>query len=174
MDKKICRSRKNIRYSAMKKSAIAVVALGLYISPGFPVSPVRAQLMDQLKGALGSGQGGSGQGGSGGGGILGGLGDGMPSVGQASSSNIAGVIQYCIKNHYLGGGTGVSSIKDSLMRKATGSPAQAVNDPGYKAGSNGLLQTGNGQNFSLGSGGLKAQITQKVCDQILAHGKSLL
>ena len=153
----------------MKKSVIAVVALGLYISPGFPVSPVRAQLMDQLKGALGSGQGGSGQGG-----MLGGLGDGMPSVGQASSSNIAGVIQYCIKNHYLGGGTGASSIKDSLMRKVTGSPAQAVNDTGYKAGSNGLLQTGNGQNFSLGSGGLKAQITQKVCDQILAHGKSLL
>ncbi len=169
MDKKECRSRKNTRYSAMKKSAIAVVALGLCISLVFPVSPVRAQLMDQLKGALGSGQGGSG-----GGGILGGLGDGMPSVGQASFSNIAGVIQYCIKNHYLGGGAGASLIKDSLMKKVTGSPAQAANDSGYKAGSNGLLQTGNGQNFNLGGGGLKAQIAQKVCDQILAHGKSLL
>jgi hypothetical protein len=59
------------------------------------------------------------------------------------------------------------------MSKVTGG-GQGTNDSGYKAGSSGLLQTGNGQNFSLGSDGLKAQITQKVCDQVLQHAKSML
>ncbi|MEA2790970.1 MAG: hypothetical protein QOG73_3376 [Acetobacteraceae bacterium] len=129
-----------------------------------PAGPARAQLMDQLKGAVGSGQGNTG------GGLLGG--SGMPPVGQASPSNTAGVLQYCIQNNYVGSGS-AASVKDSLMSKVTGG-GQATNDSGYKAGSSGLLQTGNGQNFSLGGDGLKAQITQKVCDQVLQHAKSLL
>jgi hypothetical protein len=127
----------------------------------FSTGPARAQLLDQLKGAVGSGQGGGGLGGG-----------GMPQVGQASPSNTAGVLQYCIQNKYVGGG-GASSVKDSLMSKVTGS-GQRENDSGFKAGSTGQLQTGNGQNFNLGGGGVKAQITQKVCDQVLQHAKSLL
>ena len=99
-------------------------------------------------------------------------GGGLPSVGQAGTSNTAGVLQYCIKNKYLGGG-GASSVKDSLMSKVTGS-GKTPSDGGYQDGSRGLLQTGNGQNFSLGGGGIKAQVTQKVCDQVLQHAKSLL
>jgi hypothetical protein len=128
----------------------------------FSAGSARAQLLDQLKGAAGSGQGGSA--GLGGG--------GMPQVGQASPSNTAGVLQYCIQNKYVGGG-GASSVKDSLMSKVTGS-GKRENDSGFKAGSTGLLQTGNGQNYSLGGGGVKEQITQKVCDQVLQHAKSLL
>ena len=109
----------------------------------------------------------TGKGSSGSGGMM-----GMPSVGQAGASNTAGVLQYCIKNNYLGGGS-ASSVKDSLMSKMGGSN-HASSDSGYKAGSSGLLQTGNGQSFSLGGGGIKQQVTQKVCDQVLAHGKSLL
>ncbi len=59
------------------------------------------------------------------------------------------------------------------MRKITGS-GESTNDSGYKQGSNGLLQTGGGQSYSLGGGGIKEQITQKVCEQILQHAKSLL
>jgi hypothetical protein len=118
----------------------------------------QAQLMDQLKGAVGGGQSG--------GGLLGG---GIPSVGQASPGNMAGVLQYCIQNKYVGAG-GASSVKDSLLSKVTG---QSENS-GYKQGSSGLLQTGAGQNYSLGGDGIKAQITQKVCDQVLQHAKSLL
>jgi hypothetical protein len=130
--------------------------------------PARAQFMDQLKGAVGAGQSGSS------GGALGGLGGagGMPSVGQAAPSNIAGVLQYCIQNKYVGGG-GASSIKDSLMSKVTGS-GKSTNDSGFQEGSRGLLQTGNGQSYGLGGGGIKAEITQKVCDQVLQHAKSLL
>ena len=41
----------------------------------------------------------------------------------------------------------------------------------------GLLETGNGQSFNLGggdSGGIKAEVTHKVCDMVLQHAKSLL
>lgn len=141
--------------------------LGVFVVLQVSAVPARAQLMDQLKGAMG----GSGRGQSGGGGILGG---GLPAVGQASTSNTAGVLQYCIKNNYLGGGTGASSIKNSLMGKMTGSPNRTSNDSGFKAGDSGMLQTGNGQSYSLGGDGIKAQLTQKVCDQVLAHAKSLL
>jgi hypothetical protein len=132
--------------------------------PGIPALAVlvmtggvaQAQLMDQLKGATG-------------GGGLGLPGSGMPSVGQAGAGNTAGVLEYCVKNKYLGSG-GASSVKDSLLGKVSGKS----NDSSYKQGSNGLLQTGNGQSYSLGGSGIKAQITQKVCDQVLQHGKSLL
>ena len=129
--------------------------------------PAHAQLMDQLKGAVGSGQSGNNSGGA-----LGGLGGGVPSVGQASPGNTAGVLQYCIKNNYVSGGS-ASSVKDSLMSKVTGSH-QNTNDSAFQAGNNGQLQTGSGQNYSLGGSGIKAQVTQKVCDQILQHAKSML
>jgi hypothetical protein len=52
------------------------------------IAPAHAQLMDQLKGAMGTGQGG---------GAL-----AVPSVNQASPSNIAGgVLQYCVQNNYV-------------------------------------------------------------------------
>jgi hypothetical protein len=113
----------------------------------------QAQLMDQLKGAAG-----------GAGGLSGG---GIPSVGQAGAGNTAGVLEYCIKNKYLGSG-GASSVKDSLLGKVPGQSS----DSGYREGSSGMLQTGNGQGYSLGGDGIKGQITQKVCDQVLQHAKS--
>jgi Protein of unknown function (DUF2501) len=156
------------RHNTVSVLRIAAVTCGIIAITQLPGAPARAQLMDQLKGAAGSAQGGNSNGG-----MLGGLGGGgVPSVGQASPSNTAGVLQYCIQNKYVGAG-GASSVKDSLMRKMTGS-GRGANDSGYKAGSSGLLQTGNGQNFSLGGDGVKAQLTQKVCDQVLAHAKSLL
>ena len=151
----------------------AVIAIIFGLTP-FSAGPVSAQLLDQLKGAAGMGQGGgTSGGGTSGSGVLGGLGGGggLPSVGQAGPSNTAGVLQYCVRNNYVGGGA--SSVKDSLLSKVTGS-GHSTNDSGYKAGSNGLLNTGNGQSYSLGGGGIKAQVTQKVCDLVLQHAKSLL
>jgi hypothetical protein len=119
-------------------------------------APAHAQLMDQLKGAMGTGQGG---------GAL-----AVPSVNQASPSNIAGVLQYCIQNNYVSGGS-ATSVKDSLVNKVTG--AGRAHDSQFQQGSNGVLDTGNGSNFSLG-GGIKEQVTKKVCDLALSHAKSLL
>jgi hypothetical protein len=136
----------------MHSMRIGLLAVALLALTG---AAAQAQLMDQLKGATG-----------GAGGLLGGA---MPSVGQAGAGNTAGVLDYCIKNKYLGGGS-ASSVKDSLLGKVTGQS----NDSGYREGSTGILQTGNGQGYSLGGDGIKAQITQKVCDQVLQHAKSFL
>jgi hypothetical protein len=125
---------------------IGGLGLGIVVASG---GTVQAQLLDQLKGAAGGG--------------------GMPSVGQARPGNMAGVLQYCIQNKYVGGG-GAASVKESLLGKVTG----RSNDSGYRDGSSGLLQTGEGQRYSLGGDGIKAQITQKLCDQVLQHAKSLL
>lgn len=145
------------------KGAMLVVGI-VAMSQALAVS-ARAQLMDQLTGAVGPGQSGNTG--------IGMLGGGMPQAGQASPSNTAGVLQYCIQNKYVGAG-GASSVKDSLMSKMAGS-GQSASDSGFKAGSNGLLQTGNGQSYSLsGAGGIKEQITQKLCEQVLQHAKSLL
>jgi hypothetical protein len=119
--------------------------------------------MDQLKGAVGGGNSGGG---------IGGLTGGLPSVAQASPGNTAGVLQYCVRNNYLSGGA-ATSLKDSLLGKMNGS-GQHADDSGFKAGNNGLLETGNGQNFNLSGGGIKEQMTHKVCDLVLQHAKSLL
>ena len=65
---------------------------------------------------------------------------------------------------------------DAEFRQQTtlGKVAGQSNDSGYREGSTGTLQTGNGQGYSLGGDGIKAQITQKVCDQVLQHAKSFL
>jgi Protein of unknown function (DUF2501) len=139
-----------------KTCSIAIIVMAQFAAP-----PANSQLLDQLKsGITGSNQGGAGM-----------LGGGLPSVSQASPSNLAGVLQYCVKNNYLSGGD-ANSVKDSLTSKITGG---GHNPPGnqYQSGSNGLLETGNGNNFSLGGGGIKDQATKKVCDLVLSHAKSL-
>ena len=144
----------------LKRCTLAIAVLG---TATLSVSPAQAQLMDQLKGAVGSGQSGGALGGLGGG--------GLPSVAQASPSNTAAVLQYCVRNNYVNGGT-ASSVKNSLLSKVPG--GQSSSDSGFKAGNSGMLQTGNGESFNLGGDGIKAQLTQKVCDQVLQHAKSLL
>jgi hypothetical protein len=70
------------------------------------IATAHAQLLDQLKGAMGSGQGG---------GAL-----AVPSVNQASPSNIAARRQCCVQNNYVSGGS-ATSVKDALVGKVTGS-----------------------------------------------------
>ena len=48
------------------------------------------------------------------GGLLGGGGGSMSS---GSMGNVAGLLQYCVKNNYLGGDSGASGIKDQLLGK---------------------------------------------------------
>jgi hypothetical protein len=104
-------------------------------------------------------------------GSLGGLGSGLSlqSLTSSSTGNVAGVLEFCVKNNYLGGSA--SSVKDGLMSKLGGS---ASNDSGYTDGAKGILTSGNGQQVDLSGGGLKEQLTKQVCDKILAQGKSLL
>jgi hypothetical protein len=144
-------------------SLLGLAALAALAMQG---QPARAQLMDQLKGAVGSGSGGGAAG------ALGGLTGGLPSVSQASPGNTAGLLQYCVRNNLVSG-SAATAVKDSVVSKVTGS-GQGANDSGFKAGNSGVLQTGNGQSFSLSGSGVKEQVTQKVCDMVLQHAKSLL
>jgi hypothetical protein len=155
----------NTKRPASTWSAVGFGAVSLCAMLQLQGNPARAQLLDQLKGAA--------RGGASGGGALSGLGGGLPSVTQASPGNTAGVLQYCVRNNYVSGDA-ASSVKDSLMSKVTGS-GRGTNDTGFKAGNAGVLDTGNGQSYNLGGGGgVKEQLTHKVCDQVLQHAKSLL
>ncbi len=152
----------------MKIKTLAALALlaagGVAVNAG----PARAQLLDSLKGAAGNYGGhtsGMSSGGLGGG--LGGL--STPSVNSASSSNIGGVLQYCIRNKYLGGGE-ASSVKSGLMGKLGGE----TRDSQFAAGNRGQLETGSGQSYGLGGGGIKGRVTDKVCGMVLQHAKSMI
>ena len=64
----------------------------------------------------------------------------------------------------------------SRLASVPSTPSGASQSSSFQAGSSGLLQTGNGQSFNLGSGsgGIQSQVTHKVCDMVLQHAKSLL
>ena len=132
-----------VRQRFMRVSAIALL-LG---SAGF----TQAQSLDMLKGLAGGGSG---------------------SMASGSLGNMAGVIEYCLKNNYLSGGD-ASSVKDKLMGKLGGSDKPAA-DPGYVAGSQGILTGSDGNKMDLTGGGLKQEVTRKACDFVLKQGKSMI
>ena len=126
-----------------------------------------AQLGDLIKGAT---QGNS-QDTTGGLGSIGSLG-GVPSLESltsGSAGNVAGVLEFCMKNNYLGGATDAASVKDRLLGKLGDAPAS---NPGYTEGTKGILTNSDGNKFDLSS--IKSQITKQACDKILSQGKSLL
>ncbi|MDN7178463.1 DUF2501 domain-containing protein [Caballeronia sp. SEWSISQ10-4 2] len=147
------------------RSTVAGIAIAMLL----PISAAHAQLGNLLKG------GGNSDGSSSGGlSSLGSMGSALTgqSMTSGSTSNVTGVLQFCIKNNYLSG-NGASSVKDSLMSKLGGTSA-ASSDSGYTDGAKGLLKSGDGQQLDLSGGGLKQQVTKQVCDKILSQGKSLL
>lgn len=143
-------------------------AIGLLIAVLLPVSAAQAQLGNLLNQAGGAAS-------SGGLGSLGGMGSALSgqSLSSGSTGNVAGVLEFCIKNNYLSGNS-ASSVKDSLMSKLPGGSSSASSDSGYANGAKGILSTGNGSQLDLSGGGLKEQATKQICDKILDQGKSLL
>ena len=119
-------------------------------------------LLDQLKD-----QAGAAAGSQGGGSALGNLGFKMPAVGASTIGNAAGVLQYCIKNNYLGGDA--ASVKDKLLAKITGQKPQ---ETGFASGAKGLLKGGDGQtlNFKI----LSSKVKTKACDYVLKNATSLI
>ena len=158
-------------------AAAAFVAVGVLAAPA-----ARAQISSMLQGAMGGGQSSpatSGLGGMGNMSMGSAMGSGLnlPTLGAAAPTNLAGILQYCIQNNYLGGGvsaSSASSVQQSLLRKYTGSSSAPASNSGFASGSNGILDTGNGNAMRLGGSGLKAQLTQKICDQVLQHAQSML
>jgi hypothetical protein len=114
-----------------------------------------AQDLDALKGAVG--------------------GDDLGSLVSGSTGNVAGVVEFCIKNNYLGGDA-AGAIKDKLLGKVTGEDASDADKAGYEDGARGLLQTEDGKSVDLAdtAGGLKKKVTEKACSAVLDQAKSLL
>jgi len=146
-----------------------------------------AQLLDAVKNAVGgnsppsSGSAAS----SSGGGLLGGLGGlggaaggtAMPSLSSVGTGNLTGVLTYCMQNKYVSG-SDATSVQSQLMSKL-GGQSKAQSDPGYKQGLSGILGGNSGQTMDLNagggnSGGLKQQVTDAACEQVLKYGKSML
>jgi hypothetical protein len=148
---------------------IAIATAGLLVCHG-----AQAQMSNMMQGMMG-GSSSSGSSGSGMMGGMGGMGSGMglPSVGSASPNNLAGLLQFCVQNNYLGG-TDASSVKSSLLSKFDGSSQPPEQNSGFSSGASGILDTGNGQTTTLGGTGIKAQVTKKVCDLVLKHAQSQL
>jgi len=142
------------------------LAVAILIAMLLPLTAAHAQLGGLLNGAGSSGSGG-------GVGNLGGMLSGQ-SMSSGSAGNVAGILQFCIKNNYLGGGSASSaaSVKDALMGKLHGGTPSS--DKGYADGAKGILNSSSGQKLDLSGGGMKAQVTKQVCDKILAQGKSML
>ncbi|MFM0502650.1 YjjA family protein [Paraburkholderia caffeinilytica] len=149
----------------MKSRLYRTTATGLLIAVLLPVTAAHAQLGNLLN--QGSGGGSSGG--------LGSLGSALSgqSITSGSTGNVAGVLEFCMKNNYLSSSS-ASSVKDSLMSKLPGGSSSASSDSGYTNGAKGILSSGDGKQLDLSGGGLKEQVTKQVCDKILAQGKSLL
>lgn len=162
----------------MKAFPSVLLLAGALALPALPTA-AHAQLMDSIKGAVGNRNATSGASPSSGtgasSGALGGLGDqlSLPGLSSASTGNVAGVLEFCMKNNYLGS-NGVAGIKDKLLGKL-GGQKQAAADPGYKDGLKGIIGGGNsggGSRFDLTS--MRKQVTDKACDKVLEYGKSML
>ena len=90
---------------------------------------------------------------------------------SGSIGNVAGLLQYCIGNNYLRG-EGAAAVKDRVMGKLPN--RERTQDQGYTDGMKGLLRGSNGNAMDLRGGGLKAELTRKACDTVLAQAKSFL
>jgi hypothetical protein len=109
------------------------------------------------------------------------------SLTSGSMGNVAGILQYCVTNNYLGGASGASGVKDQLLGKLGGgssaTAAAPTQDKGYLDGAKGLLKSKDGKTVDLGGaagsdtspmGDMKAKMTKKACDVVLKQGKGML
>ncbi|WP_198670270.1 DUF2501 domain-containing protein [Dyella sp. C9] len=88
-------------------------------------------------------------------GKLGGMIPGGGSMSSGSMGNVAGLLEYCVKNNYLGGDSGASGIKDQLLGKmGGGSSGSSASDSQGSSTSNMLGElTGSKKKSSDSSSG---------------------
>lgn len=137
------------RISGMATTCVVAITLGL------ACGSVGAQSLGNLGGKLG--------------GMLPGGG------GSGSMGNVAGILQYCVKNNYLGGDSGAAGVASKLLGKTEG----GASNSDYSSGADGILKGKDGSTTNLGSMGggnsdMKSKLTTKACDVVLKQGKSFL
>lgn len=101
---------------------------------------------------------------------------------SGNTGNVAGIVEFCVKNNYLSGDA-AGGIKDKLLGKLGGADQSAEDKAGYEDGAMGLLKTSDGETVDLAdagaaggvdAGSLKAKVTEKACSAVLDQAKSLL
>lgn len=91
---------------------------------------------------------------------------GLPDVSSIGAGNAAGVLGYCLKNKFLGGGDA-----GSVLGRLTGKP-EVKSSKDYSAGESGNLLSGNGSSFSLSSA--PKQVKSKLCGMVLKQARSFI
>lgn len=128
-------------------------------------------------------------------GKLGGMIPGGGSMSSGSMGNVAGLLDYCVKNNYLGGDSGASGIKDQLLGKmggsstssadhgsgssdmlgeltgkkksGSGSGGDPTSDSGYLSGAKGILQGSDGKSMDLSSvGGGSSDMKSQITTKV--------
>lgn len=99
---------------------------------------------------------------------------------SSNAGNVAGIVQFCIKNKYLGDNA-AGAVKDRLLGKLSlGGNAETAPEPeddeGYANGLKGLLSTRDGKSLDLSdrSDKLKEKFTEKACGVVLDQAKGML
>lgn len=143
----------NTRNNA-KVRALTVIAAGILL--GTACGAVSAQALGGLGGKLGDMLGGN-------------------NMSSGSIGNVAGLLQYCVKNNYLSGDSGASGLAGKLLGKTDGGAGNAD----YQSGLSGILKGNNGKTTDLsnvggGNSDLKSKITTKACDIVLKQGQKFL
>lgn len=90
---------------------------------------------------------------------------GLPSLDSSVTGNVAGTLQYCVKNNYLSADA-ASGVKDKLLAKV---PGQGDD---YKKGEQGVLTGSDGKTLDIKS--ISSKLRRKACDQVLNSAKSLI
>lgn len=106
------------------------------------------------------------------------LSGGDSALTSTSATNVAGVLQYCVKNNVLSK-AGTENVKDQLLNKLGIQTASGAESQDYQQGLGGLLKTGKNQSIdlnNLGSGltQVKEKVKTKACDVVLKQAKSFI
>ncbi|GBR03139.1 hypothetical protein AA21952_0968 [Acetobacter oeni LMG 21952] len=90
---------------------------------------------------------------------------GMPSIDNAGTGNVAGLLSYCVDKKYTPGTT-----PRTVARKLAERP-DVKNDQAYSLGGQGLLQNGTSTPFDIST--LKKSQRVKLCSDLTKKGQSL-
>ena len=106
------------------------------------------------------------------------LSGGDSALTSTSANNVAGVLQYCVKNNVLSKAS-TENVKDQLLSKLGIQTASGAESQDYQQGLGGLLKTGKDQSVdlnNLGSGltQVKEKVKTKACDVVLKQAKSFI
>lgn len=161
----------------LKAVVLAMASAGILLSAGVQASN---NLLGQLQQAASDGLNGTSKTGSTGttSSLTSLLSGGDSALTSTSANNVAGVLQYCVKNNVLSKAS-TENVKDQLLNKLGIETAAGAESQDYQQGLGGLLKTGKDQSVdlnNLGSGltQVKEKVKTKACDVVLMQAKSFI